>query len=75
MSDEERNTILDHLVALRSLLNWLGTGVVALLIGTATLIVTDHFDQRKLRGEMDEMQAGVKPKVERLWFDYEYRTK
>jgi hypothetical protein len=67
MSNEEHNEILDNLLALRNLVNWLGAGLVFGMCGVAWVIVTDHFDQRSLREDVEI----IKPRVERLWYSYE----
>jgi len=67
MSNEEHNEILDNLLALRNLVNWLGAGLVFGMLGVAWVIVTDHFDQRSLREDVEI----IKPRVERLWYSYE----
>jgi hypothetical protein len=67
MSEHEHNEILDNLLALRSLVNWLGGGLVFGMLGVAWVIVTDHFDQREIKADMET----IKPRVERLWYSYE----
>jgi hypothetical protein len=67
MSNEEHSEILDNLLALRNLVNWLGGGLVVGMCGVAWVIVTDHFDQRSLREDVEV----IKPRVERLWYSYE----
>jgi len=67
MSEHEHNEILDNLLALRNLVNWLGAGLVFGMLGVAWVIVTDHFDQRSLREDVEI----IKPRVERLWYSYE----
>jgi len=64
MSTEEQDQILSYLRLIRGLLVWLGGGVVLAICGLIAINITDHFDQIKLREQVNWME----PKVQQLWW-------
>jgi hypothetical protein len=69
MSADDKDEILTHLRSLRGLLNWLGGGLFFGMMGVAVVLAQDHFEQREIKRDMVEM----KPRVERLWYEWEIR--
>lgn len=65
MSEQDEKEILQNIMAVASMLRWMGGSVLIVFFTLVVLVVADHYEQASLKREVD----WVKPRVERLWYE------
>lgn len=65
MSHEEEQEILRNILAVASMLKWMGGSVLIVFFTLVVLVVADHYDQANLSRDVQWMR----PRVERMWYE------
>lgn len=64
MSAEEEQEILRNILALSSMLKWMGGSLLIVFFSLVVLVISDHYEQASMSRDV----AWMRPRVERLWY-------
>jgi hypothetical protein len=70
MSDQDEQEILRNIMAVASMLRWMGGSVLIVFFTLVVLVVADHYEQANMKRDVEWMR----PKVELIWYSTKHSS-